>query len=49
MELVKEYILLGFSKNDAIKKVAKEKGISKNEVYMECVKNNENKWNRTIR
>ena len=33
---------LQFSKfNDAIKKVAKEKGITKNEVYMECVNENE--------
>ena len=41
VELVKEYIKLGLSKNDAIKKVAKEKGITKNEVYMECVNENE--------
>lgn len=41
VELVKEYIRLGLSKNDAIKKVAKEKGVSKNEVYMECVNENE--------
>ena len=41
VELVKEYIKLGLSKNDAIKKVAKEKGITKNQVYMECVKENE--------
>lgn len=41
LDLVKEYILLGLSKNDAIKKVAKEKGLSKNEVYMECVKEDE--------
>ena len=41
IELVKEYIKLGLSKNDAIKKVAKEKGVTKNEVYMECVNENE--------
>lgn len=41
LELVKEYIALGLSKNDAIKKVAKERGLSKNEVYMECVKEDE--------
>lgn len=41
VELVKEYIKLGLSKNDAIKKVAKEKGLTKNEVYMECVNENE--------
>ena len=41
VELVKEYIKLGLSKNEAIKKVAKEKGITKNEVYMECVNENE--------
>jgi len=41
VELVKEYIKLGLSKNDAIKKVAKEKGVTKNEVYMECVNENE--------
>ena len=38
LELVKDYIKLGLSKNNAIKKVAKERGLSKNEVYMECVK-----------
>jgi len=41
LELVKEYVMLGLSKNEAIKKVAKEKGLSKNEVYMECVKEDE--------
>lgn len=40
LELVKEYISLGLGKNDAIKKVAKERGLTKNEVYMECVKEN---------
>jgi len=49
VELVKEYIKLGISKNDAIKKVAKEKGLAKNEVYMECVNENEGNWNRKIR
>lgn len=41
IELVKEYIKLGLSKNEAIKKVAKERNVTKNEVYMECVKENE--------
>ena len=41
VELVKEYIKLGLSKNEAIKKVAKERNIAKNQVYMECVENNE--------
>lgn len=41
VELVKEYIKLGLSKNEAIKKVAKERNVTKNEVYMECVKGNE--------
>lgn len=31
------YINLGFSKNDAIKKVAKERGKSKNEIYMQVL------------
>lgn len=41
VELVKEYISLGLSKNEAIKKVAKERNITKNEVYMECVNSDE--------
>lgn len=41
LDLVKEYIMLGLSKNEAIKKVAKDRGLSKNEVYMECVKEDE--------
>lgn len=32
------YISLGESKNDAIKKVAKERGLTKNEVYMVAIK-----------
>ena len=40
LDLVKEYVMLGLSKNDAIKKVAKERGLTKNEVYMECVEDN---------
>ena len=36
-ELVERYIESGMSKKDAIKKVAKERGKNKNEVYMECV------------
>lgn len=31
------YVNLGFSKNDAIKKVAKERGKSKNEIYMQVL------------
>ncbi|MDD2628278.1 MAG: 16S rRNA (cytidine(1402)-2'-O)-methyltransferase [Clostridia bacterium] len=38
-EEVNDYIKQGFSKNDAIKKVARERGLSKNEVYMECINN----------
>lgn len=40
-ELVQEYINYGMPKNEAIKKVAKLKGLNKNIVYMECVENNE--------
>lgn len=36
-ELVKKYISDGISKKDAIKMVAKEKGVTKNEVYQECI------------
>ena len=36
-ELVDRYIESGMTKKDAIKKVAKERGKNKNEVYMECV------------
>ncbi len=36
-ELVKEYIDSGIDKKDAIKKVAKIKGVNKNEVYKECI------------
>lgn len=35
--LVKEYINSGMNKKDAIKVVAKEKGIPKNEVYKDCL------------
>lgn len=35
---VKFYINLGLSKNDAIKKVAKERGVNKNTVYQEVLK-----------
>lgn len=35
--LVKEYINSGMDKKDAIKAVAKEKGIAKNEVYKDCL------------
>lgn len=36
-ELVERYIEFGMSKKEAIKKVAKERGKNKNEVYMECI------------
>ena len=36
-ELVERYIESGTNKKEAIKKVAKERGKTKNEVYMECV------------
>ena len=36
-ELVEKYIEEGIDKKEAIKKVAKERGKTKNEVYMECV------------
>lgn len=35
--LVKEYIKKGISKKEAIKQVAKQKGVTKNEVYQECI------------
>ena len=38
IEHVKFYINLGFGKNDAIKKVAKERGVNKNKVYTEVLK-----------
>ena len=37
LDLVKEYISDGMDKKEAIKKVAKLKGISKNEVYKDCL------------
>jgi 16S rRNA (cytidine1402-2'-O)-methyltransferase len=36
-QLVEEYILSGIDKKEAIKKVAKIKGVNKNEVYKECI------------
>ena len=36
-ELVEHYITLGDTKKDAIKKVAKERNKTKNDVYMECI------------
>ena len=36
-ELVEYYIKQGIEKKEAIKKVAKERGKTKNEVYMECI------------
>ena len=36
-ELVEYYINQGVDKKEAIKKVAKERGKTKNEVYMECI------------
>lgn len=37
LDLVKEEIKNGLSKKEAIKKVAKEKGLNKNDVYKECL------------
>ncbi len=37
VEKVKEYILSGVDKKDAIKKVAKEFGVNKNEIYKKCL------------
>lgn len=37
IDLVKEYINQGIDKKEAIKKVAKLKGINKNEVYKDCI------------
>lgn len=37
VELVKKYIDSGMNKKDAIKKVAKEKNLNKNEVYKDCI------------
>ena len=37
VELVKEYMLNGIDKKEAIKKVAKLKGVNKNEVYRDCI------------
>ena len=39
VDLVNKYINQGLSKKDAIKKVAKERKLDKNTVYMECVNN----------
>lgn len=41
VDLVNKYINEGMSKKDAIKKVAKERKLDKNTVYMECVNNGE--------
>lgn len=38
-ELVLKYVSEGMDKKEAIKKVAKQRGLNKNEVYMECVDN----------
>lgn len=38
-ELVEKYVLGGMTKKEAIKQVAKKRGLNKNEVYMECVEN----------
>lgn len=38
-ELVEKYVKEGIAKKEAIKQVAKKRGINKNEVYMECVEN----------
>lgn len=37
VDKVKEYILSGMDKKDAIKKVAKEFGVNKNEIYKKCL------------
>ena len=37
VDMVKEYIASGMDKKDAIKKVAKELGVNKNEVYKQCI------------
>lgn len=37
VELVKEYIKNGIDKKEAIKKVAKEMGVNKNEIYKKCI------------
>ena len=37
LELVKEYMKNGDTKKDAIKKVAKLKGVNKDVVYKECL------------
>ena len=37
LQLVKKYISDGVDKKDAIKKVAKELGVNKNEVYKKCI------------
>lgn len=37
IELVKKEMERGLSKKDAIKKIAKEKGLNKNDVYKECI------------
>lgn len=37
VELVKKYIEEGIDKKDAIKKVAKEMGVNKNEIYKQCI------------
>ncbi len=37
VEMVKEYIESGLDKKDAIKKVAKELGVNKNEIYKQCI------------
>lgn len=37
VDMVKEYIASGIDKKEAIKKVAKELGVNKNEVYKQCI------------
>lgn len=37
IELVTKYMMQGSSKKEAIKQVAKEKGVPKNQVYQECI------------
>lgn len=37
VDMVKEYMVNGLPKKEAIKQVAKEKGVTKNQVYQECI------------
>ena len=37
---MKEYISAGMNKKEAMKKVAKEKGVTKSEIYKYCLNHN---------